>query len=576
MGESSAYFRAARMAWVQLAAQNPARGLLCHNASGTYQLYALDTDTWQARQITHAPNDTLLAAISADGQHIYYLENAQGGQIGHLFRVNYDGSDAQDLTPDWAAYTSFYVACSHSGAFYGFMTANQYGYQMFVVDARSGAQPHLRYESEAMSLGPFLSYDAELAVVAAADDTGALALESYDVRTGQRVQRLAAAAGSVQPAGFAQRPHDMRFAAVDRQGDWERPFLWNARTGERHNLQWGDTLGDIHVLDWTPDAQRLLLACHHLGRQRLLEYDLKQHTLAYVPGFSDDMVMAAHYHRGGVLALAQNLAQPPRLLLDGRAVFALDDLPARDVRFVKHYRSDGVMTSAWGALPQDAAPLLVYLPSDPREPYENTYHPALLAWQDAGWNFLAVNTRGRYGFGAAAAQSLVVGISDVQDVVIALHDEPADPSATILMGAGYGGALALLALAAHPQRFAGAIVAAPVVDWAALYEADEARQPDIARLMGGTPQQAPDAYAQASPLGRAAGIARPVLFIVADSDPQPAQTAELAAQMQQRNPDVTVEDLGAAPTPERIQAAALAWARARWGFRPPGAGAASC
>jgi acylaminoacyl-peptidase len=565
MADASAYFRAARIAWVQLAAQNPARGLLCHNASGTYQLYALDTDAWQAQQITRAAHDTLLAAISADGQHIYYLENAQGGQIGHLFRVNYDGSDAHDLTPEWAAYTSFYIAASQSGGYYGFMTANQHGYQMFVVDARAGAQPHLRYESETMSLGPFLSYDAEMTVVAAADEAGELALESYEVRTGQRVQRLTGQ-GGIQPAGFAQRPHDMRFAAVDRQGDWERPFLWNARTGERHNLQWADTLGDIRVLDWTTDGERLLLACHYLGRQRLLEYDLKQRAVAPLPGVSDNTVTAAHYHRGGVLALAQNLAQPPRLLLDGRAVFALDDLPARDVRFVKHFRSDGVITSAWGTMPRAAAPLLVYLPSDPRDPYENTYHPALLAWEDAGWNFLAVNTRGRRGFGAAAAQSMAggLGVKDVQDVLIALHDEPATPGTTFLMGAGSGGTLALLALAAHPQRFAGAVVAAPITDWAALYEADEDRQPDIARLMGGTPQQAPGAYTQASPMSRVADIARPVLFIIAEGDPQAEQARQLAAQMRQHNPDVTVEDLGAAPTAERIHTAALAWARARW------------
>jgi|GEM_PF-5364195 len=157
-----------------------------------------------------------------------------------------------------------------------------------------------------------------------------------------------------------------------------------------------------------------------------------------------------------------------------------------------------------------------------------------------------------------------LGVKDVQDVLIALHDEPATPGTTFLMGAGSGGTLALLALAAHPQRFAGAVVAAPITDWAALYEADEDRQPDIARLMGGTPQQAPGAYTQASPMSRVADIARPVLFIIAEGDPQAEQARQLAAQMRQHNPDVTVEDLGAAPTAERIHTAALAWARARW------------
>jgi hypothetical protein len=315
------WFRVPRISLFHLAAQNRQRALLCHNASGVDQLYAWELGG-ALRPLTANVNGVRLGTISADGQTVYYLEDAQGGQIGHFFRVGFDGEDRRDLTPDWPAYTSFYVAECASGRFYGFMTYNQLGSQMFVVDAAAGGTPHLRYESEALSLGPYLSYDGELAVVMALDERGHT-LESYDVRSGQRVAAIASPA-LIEPAGFAPRPHDMRFLATSFESGLRRPFWWNARTGERRDL----TLSTESVipLDWSSDAQQIVYTTYGLSGTRTAVTHLKTGETAPFDWLDQHSVEAAHWQSGALWTLAQQYHQPPTVRRGAQVVLQAADL----------------------------------------------------------------------------------------------------------------------------------------------------------------------------------------------------------------------------------------------------------
>src|SRR5690349_21414415 len=84
------------IAWTQIAAQAPARGLAASNRSGVYQLYAWDVPTGELTQLTDMATGKSSGRLSPDGQYVYYLLDAQGNEIGHFVRVPFAGGAPED------------------------------------------------------------------------------------------------------------------------------------------------------------------------------------------------------------------------------------------------------------------------------------------------------------------------------------------------------------------------------------------------------------------------------------------------------------------------------------------------
>src|SRR5262245_26354761 len=84
-------FRASNIAWSTIAGANPARGLVCTNKDGIFQLYAWDVNSGQLTRLTNQPAGVVAGAISADGKSVYYHHDAQGNEIGHYMRVSFEG-----------------------------------------------------------------------------------------------------------------------------------------------------------------------------------------------------------------------------------------------------------------------------------------------------------------------------------------------------------------------------------------------------------------------------------------------------------------------------------------------------
>jgi len=329
--------RRALLGWWQTAQHQPERGLVCANLGDGFHLHAWDVATGALRQKTRGALPVVQGAISADGQVVYALlpDEQRGTEgLGRYGRLPWEGgfAPAQDLAPQLAPYLSFFINECSSGRILGFMALNDDGFQMFALDARTGGAPHLRYEGGDLALGPFLSHDGEISLIAAAlgeEAERGFALEAYDTRTGERLHRLDALEGLL-PVGFAPRPHDMRFLAYDGQG----VCWWNARTGELRRLAIG-LEGALTPLDWSSDAARLLLRQDQPEGAALWLYRLADDQLSRL---SD--APQGHYERaiftpqGTILAEHQGASTPPRLLELGgltgsvqRLALALDDEP---------------------------------------------------------------------------------------------------------------------------------------------------------------------------------------------------------------------------------------------------------
>src|SRR5512135_2408033 len=99
-------FRLPTLLWTAVARSFPTRGLAVTNQSGVYQLYAWQVSTGELRQLTYSPAGKLWGSISPDGRFVYFHDDREGNEIGHLARVSFEGGEYQDITPSLPPYST--------------------------------------------------------------------------------------------------------------------------------------------------------------------------------------------------------------------------------------------------------------------------------------------------------------------------------------------------------------------------------------------------------------------------------------------------------------------------------------
>lgn len=108
-------FRVERILWSAIAEDRPDRGLVAANRSGRYQLYAWQVPTGELRQLTNRPEGVLLGFIDSLGRHVYYLDERDGNEIGHLVRVPFVGGEPEDTSSNLPPYSTWGGVISASG-----------------------------------------------------------------------------------------------------------------------------------------------------------------------------------------------------------------------------------------------------------------------------------------------------------------------------------------------------------------------------------------------------------------------------------------------------------------------------
>ena len=533
-------YRAAAIAWTRTASGNPDRGLVCSNKDGVYQLYAWDTNDDSLRQLTRDSVGVGSGAISADGDHVYYLRDTGGDEKGHYVRLPWSGGDAIDISPDMPDYASHYFSECHSGRAYGFTAADDDGFRILIRANAPGAPTLFDRRWTALTFGPLMSHDAEIAVVASTEKTGVMeyALAAYDVSSGELIGELWDGAGSgMQAAGFSPAPGDLRLAATTSQSGFRRPLIWNPVTGERKDIDHEAFAGDVPAIAWSPDGERLLLHQWHQARQSLYichaaSGEVQEVNLPPGTGGGSNYINA----KGNLMLHWSDAANPPRLLeVDGesgavlRDVFDLNATLPSSVGFrsVTYQSEPGVEIQAWLATPPGKGPFptIVHTHGGPTAVQTNSWMPAAQAWLNHGFAFFSLNFRGSTTFGYAFQHAIDgdLGAREVRDIaagVAWLIDQGiADPSAILKTGGSYGGYLTLLALGKRPELWAGGMAVVAIADWRLMYEDQAATLRGYQRsLFGGTPDELPEAHQKSSPIAYAENYASPLLVIQGAND----------------------------------------------------------
>ena len=524
--------------WSCRATRNPQRGLLISNKDGVAQLYAWDTESNQLKQLTDEPTGVSRGVLSADGEQVYYLRDKRGDEIGHYVRLPFSGGAPEDITPHLPEYASHYLTESASGNALGFITTDDEGFHLFVRDENGDTR--FSHTKSMLSFGPFLSHDAQIAIIASTEKTGIYeyALEAWDTASGTLVAELWDGEGSgIDIGGFSPTPGDLRFAGSSNAGGYHRPFIWNPRRGTRHNIRSDQFSGDVKVWDWSPDGRQLLLHQVSQALHALYVYDIaddrarKLDTPPGVPspgsGFVENGRLQVHWSDSTAPARLVELDAETGAFL--RNVIDLNvDVPAgMPWRSVTYHSADGTPIQAWLATPPGDGPYptVVHTHGGPSAVQTNQWAPASQAWLDHGFAYFSLNYRGSITFGYDFQHAIDGNLGDleVQDVAAGarwlIDQDIAQLGAILKTGASYGGYLTLQSLGKCPDLWAGGMAVVAIADWTLMYEDQAGTLRGYQRsLFGGAPEEKPEAHRKASPITYAENIKAPLLVLQGEND----------------------------------------------------------
>ncbi len=538
-----ARFRAPIVAATQIAAQNPARGLAITNKSGIYQLHAWDVATGDLKQITHQPAGVVNGGISPDGKYIYYHQDEQGNEIGHWVRVPFEGGDAVSITPDLPPYAGWSVSAALSGKKLGFLAAGRDGFQTYTIDQHPDGTlevPKPLYKIERLSFGPMLSFDADYAIIATTERSQNLdyALYGFDLNATeptQNIKVLQESEGSITPVAFAPVAGDSRLLASTSVTGFDRPLIWDVKTGDRTDIPLEDLSGDIAPVSWSPDGKRILLMRFFAAVNTLYIYDLEHSTLTKLDHPAGTYNSAYFMPDNEIFANWQDATRPSQVIaLDAttgalkRTILTAGDAPTgRPWKSIMLTSTGGAQIQAWVAVPEGSGhfPTILHTHGGPTSVQTEVFASSAQAWLDHGFAWMSVNYRGSTTFGREFEQAIWgrLGIDEVDDMATGyqwlVDNGIAQPDSVLLTGGSYGGYLTLQALGRRPELWAGGMAQVAIADWRLMYEDQAETLRGYQRsLFGGTPDEKPEAHAAGSPITYAEQIKAPILVIQGAND----------------------------------------------------------
>ncbi len=544
-------FRAPRLYGIQLAQAERSRALVVTNRSGAYQLHAWEVGTEELRQLTDKPVGVLFGTIGADGQHVYYLDDQDGNEIGHFARVPFTGGPPEDISPDLPPYASESLSVSGSGNYLSFLSVGADGFKVYgqPLGPRGAlGQRRLLFQHAGLAFGPAVSHAGDLAVIAATErDPQRFNLVVVDTASGQRVAELwDGPRTSLEWLGFPPRAGDARLLATTNRSGVKRPLIWNPRTGERLDLEVDELPGDVAPLDWSPDGSQILLMQTYAAVQRLFVYDVAAQALTRLNHPGGTYGAPAYFGATGeIFATWEDATHPSRVLVLDRqtgaprrtALAPREDPPSRPWQSVSFASSDGTPIQGWLSLPEGQGPFptILHTHGGPTAAITEMFSPALQMWLDHGFACLTINYRGSTTFGRDFEEQILgdVGHWEMEDMAAArawlVRAGHAVPEQILLTGWSYGGYLTLLGLGKRPELWAGGLAGVAVADWVSQYEDEAETLRGYERvLFGGPPETKPELYAAASPITYAAAVRAPVLVIQGRHDTRcPARQVEL-------------------------------------------------
>ncbi|MDP9863710.1 MULTISPECIES: S9 family peptidase [Streptosporangium] len=524
-----ARFRAPRVTLPVWARQAPARAVYRSNASGAWEIYAWDRSTGIVRQATTRPKGTSHGTIDPTGRWIWWFSDTDGDEWGGWMRQPFTGGPDEPIDLD-PGYPSGIALAATGEAAVGVARPGE-GFKIYVV--RPGGSVRLIYEhAEAASVAA-ISLDGSLIAISHSEhgDSRHPALRVLR-QNGDVVGDLRDGPGKgVLGLRFAPVPGDRRLLTLHERRGRREPLVWDPESDEQREI-WLRDPGEI-TADWYDDGRSLLVVRANRGRTHLHRYDLAGGRLFPIETQHGVIDAAAPRPDGSVEYSWSSGAHPPvirssngHVVMNHGGPTSPPSVPVEDV----DVEGPGGRIHALVSRPDRGSgpfPTIFLLHGGPTSQDDDSFVPQVAAWVDLGFAVVRVNYRGSTGYGSAWRDALTgeVGHIELSDVAavrdVMVERGVADPDRLVLSGASWGGYLTLLGLGTQPKVWAAGIAAVPIADHLATYEEEtEALRAYHRALLGGSPAEQPERYANCSPITYVDQVEAPLLILAGENDPR--------------------------------------------------------
>ncbi|QTR05640.1 S9 family peptidase [Saccharothrix algeriensis] len=526
-----ARFTAPRVSLPGWADDAPDRGLYLSNTSGVWEVYAWDRGAGTHRKVTDRPNGTSHAALSPDGEAVWWFADSDGDEFGVWVSEPFEpGAPAAPAVEGVPAGYPAGLEIGHGLVVVG--TSTDEGTTVHV--SRGGGPAEVVYAHGNDAGVAALSRDETLIALAHSEhgDNRHTALRVI-TPDGERVAEKWDGPGKgLDAIAFSPVRGDNRLLVLHERRGREELLIWDVVAGAETEVA-VDLPGEISA-DWYEDATALLVVHTFRARNTLHRYDLATGALTAL-GTPHGTVGSANARPDGSVEYSWSSAARPgvvrvldadgddRVLLAPRGHEAPPSVGLRDV-FVGEVHA---LVARPDGAPDGPLPTVFSLHGGPHSADEDRFSAYRAAWLDAGFAVVHVNYRGSTGYGSRWRDAIEgrPGLTELEDVA-ALHDWAvgsgfADPARCVVNGASWGGYLALLALGTQPERWAAGVAGVPVADYPAAYEDEmEPLRAFDRALFGGSPEEVPERYRESSPLTYVDAVRAPVLVLAGENDPR--------------------------------------------------------
>ena len=529
-------YRAPAVQFPSRSAVDPRQLVFVSNEGGSTQVWTLNSESGERRPVTDQRVGVEEFVMSPAGDAVAWWSDDSGDGHGAWVSTSLnDGTVVPLLTGLEQGWSEGLAWCGETVAL---ALTDGDAYRLYTGVA--GGVGRLMHESaRPLGLGREwetttggLSTDGTLICLRHSDagDMLHFGLRVLDVDSGRVHAELVDEGLNVRVGSWSPIAGDQRLALIHERDGFDRPAVWHPLTDVRRDYP-SDLPGEIDVVSWYPDATSLLVTHWHDGRSQLFALDLDSGGYHLVHDPEGYISGAAVRPDGRVWLRTETGERPPRILEVGGGVVleaptaAPPGAPQRSVRFEG---PTGSPTHMMVAAPEGPGPfptvLLVHGGPEWADP--DMYDPWTSTLVDHGVAVAKVNYRGSTGFGVAwrtAIHDGNIGFPEVSDVMAGLGYlidlGIADPERCAIEGWSWGGYIAMLAIGLHPSSFVAAIGGIPVCDAVMTHEDCSPSQQAYDRaIMGGTPTEVPERYAERSPSTYLDAVRTPVLIIAGEHD----------------------------------------------------------
>jgi dienelactone hydrolase len=543
-----ARFTAPRISLPDWATDAPDRCVYQSNASGTWEIYTWDRSTGTHQQVTDRPSGTYGASLTPDGEQLWWFDDTDGDEFGQWMAQGFTTTSSKAepalVAPDAESLAGYQAGLEIGRRLVALGTATDDGSTIRL--ALDGGPAEVLYTSEHDAGVGALSEDETLLAISHSEHGDsrhpAIRVLRTGVGTGGGARGDVAAelydgpGKGLTPLSFPEIAGDTRLLVGHERRGRDELLIWDVATGEQTELEL-ELPGEL-VADFYPDGTALLVAHTHAARSELFRYDLDTGALTRLDTAPGCVANAGVRPDGTIEYSCSSAAAAPsiralhpdgtdRELLAPPGERAPGSVPVRDEWVA---RDTGPAIHVLVAAPPGATgplPAVFALHGGPHAADEDRYSPARAAWVDAGFAVVEINYRGSTGYGSAWRDAIEgnPGHTELADVA-RVHDWAVasglvDPARCVVEGWSWGGYLTLLAVGTQPQRWAAGVAGVPVADYLTAYadEMEQLRSFDRA-LFGGSPDELPERYRNASPLTYVSAVRAPLLVLAGENDPR--------------------------------------------------------